>query len=231
MGVQKYSQRFMKMRNSDLLVIYHRVDDSSSFSLLDWNDITAITQLIVENKKQHNHLTILLHSQGGGFQCALGLMNYLREEYTGSIESVVLNIAKSSAAFLALTSCCCYMKEEALLGDFSVNQNISTNAKKTVDYATKAMEMCLYKELKKPALDVEGMKKKLESFFQLINSQDHARDILFSEAHDKFSVKNFNTFGQGDWHIGTVHNEILLKMEESKGINKIFGYNGSYVYM
>ena len=223
--VTKYSKRFVKQTSNDLLVIYHRVANTfPGRAYLDWNDIKAITDLFAQTNPVNPNMTILIHTQGGIFQCALGLLTFLRKHYAnGEINSAVINIAKSSGAFIAQSSCTTYMEPDAIISDFSMNHNIAINVDKTVSYINTALSLFLSQTT------IEHLKPQLDRFQALINSKVHAQNINFDEATLKYGIQPLSNYMPGDWHLREIHNEILDYFSSNPGANKIIGLNGEYV--
>lgn len=227
----KYIKRFVSKSGSDLLTIAMRINGHKA--LFDERDLNVILTLIEEYKKnnptQHsNKLTILLHSQGGDLVFTIKLAKILQEKYS-EISTFVYNIAKSSMSLMAMAGTKLYLEEEAVISDFSINENESLSPKDLRNINIEIINILEQGVLKTEPKN-EATKNALKTKM-LISTNAHGADITYKEiklilSESVDTPKNYGTY---NFHLSNIHSNILDEFNEKTGLDKIIGFNEIFV--
>lgn len=227
MTIEKYTNRFVTLRNSDLLVVYTRVN--GQHALFDDRDAKIITTLILDHQKKSplkDKLTIMLHSQGGDIVHAIKIATILQSMYPKCIETVVFNISKSSMALSALIGQTCFMHPDAALSDFSINENETLSAKDS-----RSINLEIFRVLSAGVLKVEEDATVTKVLVELLfSTKPHGTDISYAEIRALIpnAIKPVGEIGKEHFHLSSIHKMLLDQFDEKSGLYKVIGFNGEY---
>ena len=214
---------FVKRADSDLITYYAR----NSKAKLDAQDVKLIIDLVDyfrsnSTDSKRNSLVVLLHTLGGNINAAIGLMDYLKSEYS-TINSIVFKVAKSSGAFVALSSKPCFMYTGSVLSDFTLDPDMEA----TKEY-TEAQRRSML-------LAFEGVCGLMDSKYwvqRFVLNPNHGAPILKQELLDqgKGGVQRVSEFPSRTKALGYVHNEIVNSFKKpGNPFSKIIGYNDYFL--
>jgi hypothetical protein len=229
MSLEKYSNRFCKLTNTDLLVIYTRVN--GQHALFDERDAIVISTLIESHKKQslREKLTILIHSQGGDMVQSIKISTIVQGLYK-SIDTVVLNIAKSCMSLASLTGQNFYLNVDAGISDFSIN----TNEKLNFDEFNK-INVAAIKILHKGVLSTEQQNGNGNAFKDVVTnlimaSSPHGTTITYPEIKKilPHAVRPTTEYSAEIFHLSSIHSLLINEFNEKQGLYKVLGFNGVF---
>ena len=221
MGViEELGEAFQKQTNSDLFVYYQRIpsDDGCSLNSRDMNFISDL--LTYHNPPGNKSVNLMLQTLGGNILVAIGLMKLFRERYPEGVRSFVIEVAKSSGAFMALSSDKCFMNKGAVVSDFRINPSMGVSSDVNLAHG-EATSICF-----------RGLCGRVNGEYFLKNlafSPVHAKPISREEAVENIGVSKITEYEHDTSPLRSIHNGIIETFQSNSNIKKIFGFN-KYFY-
>ncbi len=205
---------FVERTGSDLLTFYTRDFDSH----INEGDVKIICDLVDTFQTPGTRtLNILLHTEGGNINAAIGLIEFLRSKYPLGISSIVMVVAKSSGSFMAVSASKCYMHTGSVLGDFTLNQGVINN----IEYTDAQRRSAI--------LAYSGICGKMPwDFFSenfIFNTHGHGKIIPKAVLLDKSFVSRLKDFSGRTKALAYVHNTAVDFFHANKDVKKIYGLN------
>lgn len=203
---------FVDRTGADLL-LYYSQDDVH----INEQDVFKICNLIAGySNKNTKKLNIMLHTKGGNINCAIGLVEFLKERYSDRIESIVIKGAKSSGSFIAVCADECYMHTGSVLSDFTLDQTVSTPE---------------YTEAQKRStlLSFSGICGKFDAPFWIsnfvLNSNPHGESIPKDILLEKEYVQRLVDHPKRVKALYHVHNQLMDFFKDNPTVKKVYGIN------
>lgn len=204
---------FTKRTKSDVITYYARCKDS----YINEEDVKSIKDLISYAKKgETKKVILLLHTLGGDINAAISLIEDLRKLYLDSIETIVFKVAKSSGAFLGISSDILWMVKGSVLSDFTLAPDRSdvayNNAQKmAITWAFWGMA---------GRMDFDYW---MESF--VYTNKLHGTPIPKEELVHRAGVRRLTDFPNRTKPLAHIHNAIIDEFIKNPELKKVIGYN------
>ena len=206
---------FVDRSDADLLTYYSR---DTNNKITD-QDFTYISDLInTFGNTERGKLNFMIHTLGGNINSTFSMVNFLKEKYPNSINTIVFRAAKSSGAFMALTANELYMQTGSILSDFALDPNSYKS-----EYETARHESVMLAFAGIPAV-MRG-EYWIQKFVtpQKVHATPIPKNELLAEGRGK--IKKLSTFGCRTKPIGHVHNRIVSEMRNNPSLAKVIGIN------
>jgi len=203
---------FVSRTNADLLIYYARND----LTHINEFDVEAICNLVSLHSTQTKKLNIMLHTLGGNINAAIGLVEFLKERYPDQINSIIFKVAKSSGSFIAISADECYMHQDSVISDFTLEENINNPAHN--EAARKTLELAF-----------SGVAQRFPGPFwgnHFVYPKKHGTPIPKSILHPNY-VKRVKDYPARIRALSHVHNEIVTSFLNDKKLLKVYGFNGN----